>query len=54
MTYAAAGGCAIVVSSEAPELLEVSDRIAVFKGGHMVDIIEGPGATQEQLLHIAS
>ncbi len=52
--FVAAGGCAIVVSSEAPEILEVSDRIAIFKGGNLVDIIDGPGATQEQLLHLAS
>ena len=49
-----AGGCALVVSSEAQEILQVSHRIAIFKKGKIVAIIPGAQATQEQLLHLAS
>jgi putative xylitol transport system ATP-binding protein len=48
------GGSAIVVSSEAPELLHLSDRIAVFKAGRLAAVCPGDGATQENLLHLAS
>ncbi|CAM8774076.1 Rhamnose transport system ATP-binding protein [Burkholderia pseudomallei] len=52
--FARDGGAVIVVSSEAPELLYLSDRIAVFKGGRVAAVRPGDGATQESLLHLAS
>jgi putative xylitol transport system ATP-binding protein len=52
--FARAGGAVIVVSSEAPELLYLSDRIAVFKGGRLATVCPGDRATQENLLHLAS
>lgn len=52
--FASKGGAVIVVSSEGPEILEVSDRIAVFKKGSLVTVISGKEATQEELLHLAS
>ena len=52
--FASKGGAVIVVSSEGPEILEVSDRIAVFKKGSLVTVISGKDATQEELLHLAS
>ena len=52
--FAKQGGAVIVVSSEAPEVLDVSDRIAIFKKGRVATIIAGHGATQEELLHLAS
>ncbi|HDR9488251.1 TPA: sugar ABC transporter ATP-binding protein [Burkholderia aenigmatica] len=48
------GGAAIVVSSEAQEILDVSDRIAIFKSGQLVKVIDGHTTTQEDLLHLAS
>ncbi len=48
------GGAAIVVSSEAPELLHLSDRIAVFKGGRLVTISSDTALSQEALLSLAS
>ncbi len=48
------GGSVLVVSSEAPEILEISDRIAIFKKGQLTSVIEGHTATQEELLHLAS
>jgi len=52
--FAEAGGAAIVVSSETPEILAISDRVAVFHKGRVVGIVDGHDATQEQLLHLAS
>jgi putative xylitol transport system ATP-binding protein len=45
--FASSGGAAIVVSSEIPEILAISDRIVVLHKGQVA-------ATQEQLLHLAS
>src|SRR6218665_160720 len=52
--FTAQGGAAIVVSSEAPELLTLSDRIAVFNKGRLAQVVAVADATQEQLLHLAS
>ena len=52
--FATKGGAVIVVSSEAPEVLEVSDRIAIFKKGRLSVVIDGHQASQEELLHLAS
>jgi len=52
--FVRAGGAAIVVSSEAPELLHLSDRIAVFKGGRLVTISTDTALSQEALLSLAS
>ncbi|WP_025129757.1 sugar ABC transporter ATP-binding protein [Pseudomonas sp. PH1b] len=52
--FVRAGGAAIVVSSEAPELLHLSDRIAIFKGGRLVTISHDTDLSQEALLSLAS
>lgn len=52
--FAKQGGAVLVVSSEAPEILEVSDRIAIFKKGRLTTVIAGHTAAQEELLHLAS
>jgi len=52
--FAAQGHAVIVVSSEASEVLDVSDRIAIFRKGRLTDIINGHSASQEELLHLAS
>lgn len=52
--FVRAGGAVIVVSSEAPELLYLSDRIAVFKGGRIVATRDDDNLSQETLLHLAS
>jgi len=52
--FVAQGGAAIVVSSEAQEVLDVSDRIAIFKSGRLVSMIDGHLSSQEDLLHLAS
>jgi len=52
--FAADGGAAIVVSSEIPEILAISDRIVVLRKGQVAATVPGHQATQEQLLHLAS
>lgn len=53
-SFAEQGNAVIVVSSEAPEVLDVSDRIAIFRKGRLTEVIDGHSATQEELLHLAS
>ncbi|MCK9170148.1 MAG: sugar ABC transporter ATP-binding protein [Treponema sp.] len=48
------GKCIIMISSEMPELMGMSDRIMVMCEGHMSGIIEGPSATQEKIMKLAS
>jgi putative xylitol transport system ATP-binding protein len=52
--FVKAGGAAVVVSSEAPEILAISDRIAVFHNGKVVGVMDGRATSQEELLHLAS
>ncbi|HXX94273.1 MAG TPA: sugar ABC transporter ATP-binding protein [Planctomycetota bacterium] len=50
----AAGGMAILmISSELPEILGMSDRIAVMRGGELSGIVDRKLATQESLLAMA-
>jgi rhamnose transport system ATP-binding protein len=54
MTDLAAEGVAILmISSELPEILGMSDRVAVMHGGTVVGILEREEATQEKLLALA-
>lgn len=52
--FAAKGNAVLVVSSEAPEIIQVSDRIAVFRKGQLEHIVDGHGATQQTLMELAS
>ena len=47
------GVCVIVVSSELPEVLGVSDRIAVMRQGKIAAILDRADATEEKLLTLA-
>ncbi|MBO0800536.1 MAG: sugar ABC transporter ATP-binding protein, partial [Blastocatellia bacterium] len=50
----AAGGMAILmISSELPEVLGMSDRIAVMRGGTIAAILERAEATQENVMALA-
>jgi ABC-type sugar transport system ATPase subunit len=51
---ASQGIAIMVISSDLPEALRVSDRIAVMRGGKLVGIIPGPGATEEQVMALAA
>jgi rhamnose transport system ATP-binding protein len=54
MTDLAAEGVAILmISSELPEILGMSDRVAVMHGGRVVEILDRADATQEKVLALA-
>ena len=48
----AAGKSVIVISSELPEILGMSDRIYVMNEGKMVGEVEAKDATQESIMSI--
>lgn len=48
------GKAVVMISSEMPELLGMSDRILVMHEGSMVGEIDGKEATQEEVLRLAS
>ena len=47
------GMAIIMISSELPEILGMSDRIAVMRGGTIVGNLDRKDATQEEILHLA-
>lgn len=52
--FVANGGAVLMASSEAQELLQVCDRIAIFKKGALVRIVPRSAANQQNLLHDVS
>ena len=48
------GKAVIMISSEMPELLGMSDRIAVMCEGHLSGILDGEDATDEKVMYLAS
>ena len=50
---AASGLAVIMISSEMPEILAMSDRIAVMKEGHLMGILAKNEATQSKILELA-
>jgi ribose transport system ATP-binding protein len=44
------GAAILMISSELPEVLGMSDRILVMRGGRIVAELDGPTATQEQVM----
>lgn len=48
------GGSIIMVSSELPEILGVSDRILVMRDGEMVGVLDRSEATEEIIMRLAS
>ncbi len=48
------GGCAILVSSELPEVLGMSDRVAVFRRGQVAGVLGGAELTSDRLVQLAS
>ncbi len=54
MTDLAAEGVAVLmISSELPEILGMSDRVAVMYGGRVVEVLDRAEATQEKVLALA-
>ena len=52
-SLAAKGLAIVMISSELPEILGMSDRIAVMHGGTIVGTLDRDGATQEAILGLA-
>jgi rhamnose transport system ATP-binding protein len=50
---AAQGTATLVISSDLPELLAISDRILVMEGGRIRGELDGTRATQEEVLRLA-
>src|SRR5690606_18617523 len=48
------GSAVLLVSSEMPELLALSDRIAVMSGGRLTGELTGAEMTQERILRLAT
>jgi ABC-type sugar transport system ATPase subunit len=48
------GVTVVLISSDLPEVLSLSDRIGVMRRGSMVGTLDGPQASQEQILALAS
>jgi ribose transport system ATP-binding protein len=51
---ASQGKAIMVISSDLPEALRVSDRIAVMREGRLVGILPGPTATEEHVMAMAA
>jgi ribose transport system ATP-binding protein len=49
----AAGGAVLMVSSELPEVLGMSDRILVMSGGHLSGELAAEDATQDKVMTLA-
>jgi ABC-type sugar transport system ATPase subunit len=50
----ARGAAIVMISSELPEVLGMSDRILVMREGHIVAELDGPTATQESVMTLAA
>jgi methyl-galactoside transport system ATP-binding protein/inositol transport system ATP-binding protein len=51
---AAQGKAVILISSELPEVMGMSDRIAVMHSGHLTGILDRAEATQEKIMKLAT
>ncbi|HHU53949.1 MAG TPA: sugar ABC transporter ATP-binding protein [Clostridiaceae bacterium] len=50
---AKSGASIIIISSELPEIINMSDRVAIMKEGHIVNILEGDEINQEKIMSFA-
>ncbi len=48
------GGAVIMISSELPEILGMSDRVAVFHEGQVAGELEGHEANEQKIMHLAT
>lgn len=51
---AASGTAVLVISSDLPEALGISDRILVMRNGQIVGELDGPSATEERVMEFAT
>jgi len=52
--FASKGNGVLLVSSEAPEVLSVSDRIAIFRRGRLSNIVDAAASTQKHIMDLAA
>ncbi len=52
--FVAAGGAALVISSDLPEVLALGDRILVMREGRQMGILDHASATQETVMRMAT
>lgn len=52
--FTAAGGTALVISSDLPEVLALGDRILVMREGHQMAILNHADASQESIMALAT
>jgi len=52
-TVTAAGGAVVMVSSDLPEVLGMSDRILVLSGGHIAGELDAAEATEDKVMALA-
>ncbi|MDR1256898.1 MAG: sugar ABC transporter ATP-binding protein [Spirochaetaceae bacterium] len=52
--FVAAGGCIVMISSELPEILGISDRILVMCEGRLTGELDFREATEEKIMELAS
>jgi rhamnose transport system ATP-binding protein len=52
--FTAAGGAAIVISSDLPEVLALGDRILVMREGQQMGLLDAEEATQERVMVLAT
>jgi len=53
-TLAADGAAVIMISSEMPEILGMSDRVMVMRQGRVAGIVERADANQVELMRLAA
>jgi ribose transport system ATP-binding protein len=53
-TLTSRGAAIIMVSSDLPEVLQVSDRIAIMREGRIVKELDRQSATEETIMHYAT
>jgi ribose transport system ATP-binding protein len=51
---AARGGAILMISSDLPELLGMTHRIAVMRRGEIAATLETPGTNQEEIMRYAA
>jgi len=51
---ASQGMAVVMISSELPEILGMSDRILVLREGRVMGVIPRQGATEEQIMALAT
>ncbi|MFL6698503.1 MAG: sugar ABC transporter ATP-binding protein [Vitreoscilla sp.] len=51
---ACAGIGVVMISSELPEILGMTDRVAVFHGGRITKVLDTHATSQEEIMHFAS